>query len=86
MGSPSSPSTEKHKIGKWNNNSNASRFEGIGAEGLCRYEELYDKVLEARKDKSRIEHSKKYLKYGAKLYEALSEQPRPSANLEDPVH
>ena len=32
----------------------------INKDGLARYEDLYDRVLEARKDKSRRENSKRY--------------------------
>ena len=64
-----SPTAEKHKMGKWNNNSNAARFEGIGAEGLSRYEELYEEVVKAREQDGRQKHAKEYLSYRKKLYE-----------------
>ena len=65
-----SPTAAKHKIGKWNNNSNASRFEGMGTEGLNRYEELYGQVLEARKKDSRRKLAEKYKKYRQDDYDS----------------
>ena len=68
-GSPrGQPPVEKRIIGKWNNNSNATRYEGIEKAGLERYEKLFDEVIEARENDTRKKHSEEYLKYRAKLY------------------
>ena len=62
------PTEQKRIIGKWSNNSNAARYEGIEKEGIERYEKLFDEVIKARKQNGRMKHSKKYLEYRADLY------------------
>ena len=62
------PPVDKRIIGKWNNNSNAARYEGIEKPGIERYEKLFDKVTAARDDDKRKKHAKEYVEYRAKLY------------------
>ena len=62
------PPVDKRIIGKWNNNSNAARYEGIEKPGIERYKKLFDEVTAARDDDKRKKHAKEYVEYRAKLY------------------